>query len=385
MALGLQEAGHGVLVLTAMPNYPKGRIHPAYRGRLRISERFMGANVVRHWLLASHSHKKTGRFLGMASFMATLLLSLPKLYRWKPAYIMVQCPPLPLPLLGWLFARVCKAQLVVNVSDLWPSAIADLGLMNRKSLMYRILDRLETLLYLKAAFVMAQSEEISQHVKSKGQASVLLYRTGADCRVFKAKQHHGRQNAAFSIVYAGVLGYAHNLLATCRHIDFAALGVELHVFGDGHGRKALEDFVAAHPQNGVFLHQPVPFSDVPALLLRHDAALVSQKKKVFGTVPSKAYEAMAAGLPLLFNGSGEGAGIVAAAQCGFVSAPGDFDTLAAHIRELAAMPPESLAVLGKAGRLAVEQHYDRQAQISALTSYLAQRQASEKPGNDVPG
>ena len=55
---------------------------------------------------------------------------------------------------------------------------------------------------------------------------------------------------------------------------------------------------------------------------------------IYGAVPSKIYEAMAAGLPVLFSGSGEGAKIIHDNKVGLVSGPKNFKALTENIIEI---------------------------------------------------
>ena len=50
MAKELRRRGHEVDVVTAMPNYPRGEIFPAYKGRLVAHEVLDGLNVTRTWI-----------------------------------------------------------------------------------------------------------------------------------------------------------------------------------------------------------------------------------------------------------------------------------------------------------------------------------------------
>ena len=51
------------------------------------------------------------------------------------------------------------------------------------------------------------------------------------------------------------------------------------------------------------------------------------KKNISGAVPSKLYEAMACGIPIIILAHGEPSKIVKSAKCGYAIAPGDINEL----------------------------------------------------------
>ncbi len=69
LARELRRLGHSVEIVTALPNYPTGRILPAYRGRVRLSETQDGFPVHRTWLWAAQG-AGLGRVLNYVSFTA---------------------------------------------------------------------------------------------------------------------------------------------------------------------------------------------------------------------------------------------------------------------------------------------------------------------------
>ena len=98
---------------------------------------------------------------------------------------------------------------------------------------------------------------------------------------------------------------------------------------------------------------------IPGLLEKADILLVPLKTPLTGAVPSKLYEAMAAGKPVIFIGSGEAAEIVTNAQCGVVVLPSRIDLLVENIRSLSENH-EMRKIMGENGREAVKQFYDLQ-------------------------
>jgi glycosyltransferase involved in cell wall biosynthesis len=75
-------------------------------------------------------------------------------------------------------------------------------------------------------------------------------------------------------------------------------------------------------------------------------------------VPSKLYEAMASGLPIVLVATGEPADILISAQAGVAVEPGDIDGLAEALRRLS-RSKEKRASLGAAGRVAAVERFDR--------------------------
>src|SRR3954471_4146856 len=83
-ANGLRLLGWDVKVVTAMPNYPTGRILDGYRGKFSVTEQIAGLTVWRYWLYASNSRKALPRILSMLSFSFTALFSAFKVRRARP-------------------------------------------------------------------------------------------------------------------------------------------------------------------------------------------------------------------------------------------------------------------------------------------------------------
>jgi glycosyltransferase involved in cell wall biosynthesis len=86
-------------------------------------------------------------------------------------------------------------------------------------------------------------------------------------------------------------------------------------------------------------------------------------------VPSKLYEAMGAGLPVILMTGGEAEDIVNRAQAGIVVAPGDVTALAAGIRRLANDSQQRLA-MGARGRDAALALFDRRAIANDFIDHL---------------
>ncbi|HMQ67501.1 MAG TPA: glycosyltransferase family 4 protein [Ignavibacteria bacterium] len=329
-----KKDGWDVSVITAMPNYPKGKIFKEYEGKFMIKEELDGLQILRYWLYASNKPKSIPRIISMLTISFTTLFGRSYLKKFKPDYILAESPPLILGVTAVILSRLCGAKLIMNVSDIWPLTAKELGSIGDGKL-YNTLEKLERYIYKNSFICSGQSEEITDHIKKSGGKKTYLFRNGVDIKRFESvnkKKNDGSGN--LKIIYAGLIGLAQGVPDIAMNIDFAGVGAELHIYGEGGEKKMLEDYLKKNPDKNVFLHNSVNRDEIPGLLMQHDCALIPLIKNIYGAVPSKIYEAMAAGLPVLFSGTGEGAKIISENNVGLVSKPKDFTALRENIIRL---------------------------------------------------
>ncbi len=370
-AQGLQKAGHSVEIFTFLPNYPKGKIFPKYRRKYWFSEVLDSINVWRYPVFPSASSRIIWRVLGMFSMSFSILGAFFRLKKTQPDIVFVQSPPLLLGFSGWLLARAVGAKFVLNLSDLWPGALVDLGAI-RVSFGLHILEYFERFLYQKADLCVGQSEEIMTHLRQIIPAeNTLLYRTGADCEMFFQMPILNHQTERpFRLVYAGLLGIAQGIFDLCKHMNFREINTELHIYGAGAEHKKLVRYLAENPHKNIFLHQVVSHQNVPQILQQYDGVLVVQKAKVYGTFPSKIYEAMAVGRPIIQSGEGEGAETVKKYKAGLVSNPKDYENLKKNLLMLKNLSLREQQKLGDNGRKTALRFFDRKIQLVYLEQKL---------------
>jgi glycosyltransferase involved in cell wall biosynthesis len=365
LASHLRRRGHDVVVLTAMPNYPEGKVFEGYGGVLRREHR-AEAEVIRTWIWPSASKQLIPRLLSYLSFTvsaATLgLARLPKI-----DVLVTESPPLTLGLTSWLIARVKRARLVFNVSDLWPESAVTLGMLSPNGSGANLAYRLEAFSYRSAWRVSGQSAEILASVEARfPDVATLPFPGGVDTTRFRpdAGSPEVRRRVLgdepIIALYAGLHGLAQGLEsildAAERLSDLPDLAIVL--VGSGPMKPTLEESARRRGLRNVRFVDVLPPEQVPAVLAAADIALVPLGARLVGAVPSKLYEAMASAVPVVVAADGEPAEIVASAGGGIAVSPGDVDGLATALRRLAADEDERRA-LGAAGRRAACERHDR--------------------------
>lgn len=368
LAAAWTAEGDDVTVLTGMPNHPTGVIPPAYRGAIRRRDRLDGYRVLRTWLYATPNEGVVRKTMGHLSFMITSVLLGGRAS--GPADVVVVSSPTFFAIgAGWLLARLKRARLVVEVRDLWPAIFSELGVLTSRPVI-RLLERLELAAYAAADTVIVVSDGFRANLIGRGvpAGKVHTIRNGVRPDEFdpgaepdaRLRARLGARPGDCLVLYAGTHGISQGLTSVA---DAAARLTQEEVrfafVGEGADKQRLRDRVAEHGLRNVSLLPGMPHEQVPALLAAADICLVPLRDvPLFSAfIPSKMFEYLAAGKPVVGALAGEAAQILREAGA-WVVPPGDSEALAAAIRALAADPGRRVA-MGRQGRCYVEKYFDR--------------------------
>ena len=370
LARRLASAGHQVSVLTSMPNYPEGRIFKGYRGRLCSRQTKDGFSILRIWCYVSKRRDFMSRLLNYCSFAAFALLA-GIIAFGKQDVIVVESPPLFLGMTGVALSRLRGSQMILNVSDLWPQSAISMGIL-RNAAAIRIAFELEAYIYDRSDAITGQTEGIIDYVRRFTTAiPVELITNGVDPERFSAGtqwrdeiRHQLGFGNNFVVGYAGLHGLAQGLQTVLDAAELLGRNsnpVLFALFGDGPEKRGLEAVAAARGLRNVLFFPPQPSEQMPRVLASLDAAIVPLKNLPLfaGALPSKLFECMAAGLPILLSAPrGEATNLVQRAKAGICVQPEDPVALAEAIKQLN-MDPAFCESAGQNARQYVGAHYDR--------------------------
>lgn len=362
-AQGLKAAGWEILIITAMPNYPTGKIFSGYRNRFSKRDTQDSLTIKRYWLYPSNSKRRLPRIVSMLSFCFISLFSVFALKKFEPAFILTESPPLPLGLTGIILSRITGAKHLLNVSDLWPLSALELGFI-KKGKFYSVLTKFEQMLYKKSFACLGQSEGITRALTSNGARRSLFYSNGVDTSRFYACEKSGYK--PLDIIYAGLLGVAQGMLELIKNLCFKSGDAILHIYGEGPEKEAIVTYLNASGREDVKIYPAVSRDEIPELLCRFHLTIVNLAKPIDGAVPSKIYEAMAAGLPIIFAGGEEGASIINHHGVGWTCEPGNYKKMQQILNEL------EIHHLNAASKncLLARELFDRKIQLKKLDDFL---------------
>jgi len=372
LATRLSHSSHSVTVLTAMPNYPKGEIFDDYKGHILLDEKCEGVRVIHGWLYATKSKEIVPRIANFISF--AVIAALIGIVKTGPQdLVIVESPPLFLGLSGWLLSRWKKCRFVLNISDLWPESAVALGVLRNPSII-RLATRIEEFLYRRSDFITGQTEGIVASIQERfpGKAVQLLPNgVNVDSLLSPSERESTRVRvqAAFGLTdrfvvgYAGLHGLAQNLntMLDAAQILARQKDILFVFFGDGPEKEELIRDSNRMGLDNVKFYPPQAASRMPELLSAFDVAVVPLRRhRLFsGALPSKLFECMGSGVPVIVAIDGEAKSLVEEAQGGICVEPEDALKLANAIVRLRG-DKELRQALGENGREFVTRHYNRQ-------------------------
>lgn len=361
--------GHTVKVVTCFPNHPTGVVPPEYRGKLRAQELMDGVEVYRNWVYATPNEGFVRKTLCHISFMITSVLF--SLFKAGPADVVIVSSPTFFSLFsGYVFSRVKRAPLIVEIRDLWPAAIVELGVLKNRAII-RLLEAMELWAYRVAEHVVVVTESFKENLVMRGVPAdkVSVITNGVDVDRFtpgpKAESVEvelGCQGKHL-VLYIGAHGISQALDTAIRAANKLRYRDDI-VFGfvgEGAAKAKLQEMARKLRLGNVRFLSAQPKDRMPDFYRTADICLVPLKDvplfKAF--IPSKIFEIMACGRPIVAALKGEAADILERSGGAVIVPPEDPDSMAEAIISLIDQP-DLRRRLGESGAAFASAHYSRQ-------------------------
>jgi glycosyltransferase involved in cell wall biosynthesis len=376
------RAGHEVTVITCAPNCPDGVLFEGYKNRLRPQvEEIEGVRVVRVWTYLAPNAGTLPRIVNYLSYLVSAVIASIRLSR--PDVVVATSPQFFCGWAGVLVSRLKRVPFVLEIRDIWPESIEAVGAMRNRPLL-RLLEWLEIRMYRAADRIVAVGNGYRQKILEKVDIPdrVSVVTNGVDLERFVPTDpdqrflHVWDLENKFVCSYIGTIGMAHGLevvLEAARMLrDKGRSDIAFCLVGDGAVRQRLQEEVERDGlQQSVVFTGMLPKEDMPRVLASSDACLIHLRKcELFGTViPSKLFETMAMGRPIIMGVEGEARDIVNWANAGLEMEPGSAESLVQCVESLADQPGLT-AELGRSARAMVAEHFARDVLADKLLRIL---------------
>ena len=338
IARSLIEKGHDVEILTALPNYPDGKIFENYKKNPNKYKKFYKAIVHRVPIFQRLKGGKFRLFLNYLSFSAlSIFYSFIYLRKKKYDYIFTfGTSPITTHLTSIFLSKYTKSKLILWVLDLWPEVILELKII-KNIYLYKLLKKVVEYIYLKTDILLAQSLSFKRELKSRFKKPVIFFPSWPEKINYKSKHVYkgiDYEKKKLHILFAGNIGEAQNFEEIIRVVKKTE-NKNIRWIIAGGGRKVLDlkNFSKANNLSNILFIKNQPIKKINKVFNLADILLLPLKAGKFGsyTIPGKFQTYLRVNKPILCHAKGEVYNLVKNNRLGLVSKPGQILSLEKNI------------------------------------------------------
>ena len=288
----------------------------------------------------------------------------------KDDVVFIVTNPAPLLLIISLIKKIKKSRLIILVHDVFPeNTIPAKIIKDKTSLFYQFLKKIFDYSYQQANLLIVLGRDMKEimvnKLGKKKDVEVCIIENWAEInKIDVLPENNIDKNKKIRIQYAGNLGRVQglmSLLSIIKRVDNNEISFSF--WGDGAIKCEMEQYVKDEKIENVYFGGRYPRSDQNKVLNDCDIAIITLAEGMYGLgVPSKSYNIMAAGKPILFIGdtNSEIALVIKENEIGFCFETNDVEGIYDFFKELDFNKKLLLETMGKKARKLAESEYSEE-------------------------
>ena len=305
------------------------------------------------------------RFWNMLVFSRRLLQKKYLPTAAPPDVILGSSPHLFAALGAELLARRFKIPFMLEVRDLWPETLLDLGRISPYHPMIKVMKQIEKYLYKRAKRIISLLPSADKYLVGHGvnPETILWLPNAIDTDIIP--QHFPLvEKNKFTVMYAGAHGIANDLdtvVQAAKILQEKSLADKIRIclVGDGPEKLRLQQLVHQQHITMIEFIDSVAKNEIYSVLNQADAFLMLLKNSPlfrWGISPNKLFDYLAMGRPVIF-GVDTPFNPIKQYRAGLSIAPSDSASLAEAIQQLSLLPKDELCAMGARGKAFVLEHH----------------------------
>jgi len=337
VAKGLVLNGCNVIVLSAFPHYPHGKIPMDYRWKPFKVEWVGRIMVIRTFIFPLESRGLLRRVILFGSFVASSLFAMP-LVR-KVDVIWAANPDIISMIPAMVYGNLKRRPVASNVDDLSVEDLYDLKLVRKGSMISRIIELIARFSYRRAKLVTPISPGYVGIISKYGveRNRIRVVRGGVELTVFKPSASKLNVDNKFTVLYSGAFSVAYNfeqVLEAARLVEEKDHEVRFIFQGKGELANDIKSKIEKlNLDNARVVDVLLSREEVAGLLNQADVLVLplGDFGKPHLGISAKLYEYQALGKPIICCSSGTPGNYVSETKSGIVVKPGDYKALAESV------------------------------------------------------
>ena len=364
--------GHKVTVLTAVPDYPKGKFYDGYGVFKRSRELYKGIQIYRAPLIPRGTGSNLRLSLNYISHMVgAIFTSLFMLTKKFDIVFVFAISPVTVVIPAIFIKKLKKLPLCVWVLDLWPEAVvSSAGNLHKKSLIPKMLNPVVSFIYKHSDKILVSSKGFIDSIEDKGVSrdKIEFFPQWAE-PIFKPMGSTEYllgdiPKDSFKIMFAGNIGESQDFPSILKAAKLLKDERDIHwiILGSGRREEWVKNKVKSYGLGSCFhMLGNFPLEKMPEFYANADTMLFSLKDdKAFSiTIPAKVQTYLACGKPILAMINGEGGKVVLEANAGLVCQAESPSELSENILRMKSLKVKELSDMGSNARRYYNDNFER--------------------------
>lgn len=245
---------------------------------------------------------------GITSFFKSFVLG-------RIDFVVTTSPPPLISIFGYFISKIKKAKLVYDVRDIWPDVAIEMESFTEQSIYYRVFKFIANFMYKKSAYITTVSpgkvEKIKNYVLDKEKVKYIpngLDDNFLNFDIDKEISEKYNLDRKFTVVYIGNVGLAQNLnvLVELANNYKENQKMQFLIFGEGADKEKIQEKINELKLNNIKLEGKIDYCKVYTILKNSKISFIPLKNnKMIDSIPTKIFDALGAGCPILLLAKGD--------------------------------------------------------------------------------
>ena len=344
LVIELKKNGYIVDVVTSEPSYPNKDIYKedGYRDLEKEKEIYKDSNI--HRVRTSKAKRTTNFFIRLYIYINFFFKSIFSIVFRRSKYDLV-IATIPSPFSGVLgiIAKIrFRCKFILDIRDLWPECIKNVGLFRKNKFLLKIAYGLEKLIFKFTDSIVINSNGFKEYIiKNKYKKNVVFIPNGlhiSEIEEYEKVSRKANKHEKFTVIYTGMIGLPQNVTSlirvdrNLRHIE----DIEFKIIGTGIQKGKVLELIEHYNLKNINVYKPMPKNKVVEEVAKCHIGLAHLRKdSAFDLViPGKVIDYMGIGIPIVAGVEGYAAKVINDSKSGLVVEPDDYVELSKAIMKI---------------------------------------------------
>ena len=323
----LSEKNHKVTILCESPHYPNSTYFPGYNNQwVSIEKRHHNFTIIRSKAYASDRKNFIKKITHYLTFMISAITNVKNVKNFD--LLIISSPPLFTGVIGLFIKKFYKKEFWLDIRDLWPDSVLALNQLKRGR-MFKYGKALERMIYKNAkGFIFpvpAFRDYLSKFSSDISSKPMIELMNGVSKNfIYQANKFYAK-NKKFTVLYSGNMGLAQDLKTIIQAANLLSkYDIFFEIIGQGVCKTEIVN-LAKNQDIKVTFYDSKPRKELIKSIMKSSICLVPLKdKKLFNyALPSKMFEYMACGKPVIIGVDGEAKKVLKKSRGGIFVKPED--------------------------------------------------------------